>query len=75
MIFVTGHVILLVAIATVSLGVARLVAWSRAHRLRRLDSDYRAFAMIAQAKRQVCRDAELERAVCALEVQWGVRRG
>ncbi|QDI03443.1 hypothetical protein E4A48_06825 [Xanthomonas cerealis pv. cerealis] len=40
-----------------------------------LDADYRAFAMIAQAKRQVRRDAELERAVCALEVQWGVRRG
>ncbi|MBB4124873.1 hypothetical protein GGR77_000144 [Xanthomonas translucens] len=74
MIFVTGHVILLVAIATVLLGVARLVAWSRAQRLRRLDADYRAFAMVAQAKRQVRHDAELERAVCALEAQWGVRR-
>ncbi len=54
---------------------ARLVAWSRAQLLRRLDPEYRAFAMIAQAKRQLRRDAELERAVCALEVQWGVRRG
>ncbi|WP_268748141.1 hypothetical protein [Xanthomonas cerealis] len=43
--------------------------------MRRLDPEYRAFAMIAQAKRQLRRDAELERAVCALEVQWGVRRG
>jgi hypothetical protein len=75
MIFVTGHLILLVAIATVSLGVARLVAWSRAQRLRRLDSDYRVFAMIAHAKRQVRRDAELERAVCALEAQWGLGNG
>lgn len=75
MIFVTGHVILLVAIATVALGAVRLVAWSRAQRLRRLDADYRAFVMVAQAKRQVRRDADLERAVCALEAQWGVRNG
>jgi len=61
------------AVAVVSLGVVRLVAWSSAQRLRRLDAEYRAFAMIAQAKRQVRRDAELERTVCALEAQWAVR--
>ncbi|WP_058364821.1 hypothetical protein [Xanthomonas translucens] len=52
-----------------------LLHWSSARHLAHLDAHYRAFAMIAQANRQVRRDAELERAVCALEVQWGVRRG
>jgi hypothetical protein len=94
------------AVAVVSLGVARLVAWSSAQRLRRLDADYRAFAMVEDAKRmrdwlrweddtlcgafpnRAARDAalaaanarhaaveaELGRAVCALEAQWGVSR-
>jgi hypothetical protein len=61
------------ALALVLVGVLRLVAWSRAQRLRRLDAEYRAFVMIAQAKRQARRDAELERAVSALETQWAVR--
>ncbi|UKE45591.1 hypothetical protein [Xanthomonas cerealis] len=51
MTFVTGHAILLVAIATVSLGVARLVVWFRAQRLRRLDAEYRASLMAQEAER------------------------
>jgi hypothetical protein len=64
------------ACATVALiGLIGVVCWHRDRRIYRAHAEYRAFVMIAQAKRQVRRDAELERAVCALEVQWGVRRG
>ncbi|QDI03442.1 hypothetical protein E4A48_06820 [Xanthomonas cerealis pv. cerealis] len=41
------------AVAVVSLGVARLFAWRSAQQLRRLDADYRAFAMVEHAKREV----------------------
>ncbi|AJC44782.1 hypothetical protein [Xanthomonas sacchari] len=61
---------MLVALALVSLGVMRLVAWSGANRLRRLDADYRAFVMLAQARYEMQRAVELERAVSALEVEW-----
>ncbi|XQA61006.1 hypothetical protein ACM9XD_16595 [Xanthomonas sacchari] len=61
---------MLVALALVSLGVVRLVAWLGANRLRRLDADYRAFVMLAQARYDMHRAIELDRAVSALEAQW-----
>lgn len=42
-------------LALIAYGVAGLVVLHRAAQLRRLDSEYRAFAMIANAKREVRR--------------------
>jgi hypothetical protein len=42
---------LLSAVAVVSLGVVRLVAWSSGQRLRRLDAEYRASVMAEEAER------------------------
>ncbi|UNU12609.1 hypothetical protein [Xanthomonas translucens] len=62
--------LLLAAFMSFVHGVFFIVCWCHAQRLRRLDADYRALAMIAQAKRQVRRDAELERVVSQLEAGW-----
>lgn len=42
-------------LALIAYGVAGLVVWHRAAQLRRLDSEFRAFAMIANAKRELRR--------------------
>lgn len=47
--------LLFCSLALIAYGVAGLVVWFRAERFRRLDSDFRAFAMLANAKREVRR--------------------
>lgn len=48
-------VLLACFLALMAYGLAGLVVWHRAAQLRRLDAEYRAFAMIANAKREVRR--------------------
>ncbi|QSQ40405.1 hypothetical protein ISN35_15390 [Xanthomonas translucens pv. undulosa] len=55
--------------------VFAFLRWQERRFADQLEADFRAFVMVEEAKRQFRRDAELERSVCALEVQWGVRRG
>ncbi|QSQ54078.1 hypothetical protein ISN36_07815 [Xanthomonas translucens pv. undulosa] len=62
------------AIYLIFRGLFALLRWEERRFAQQLEADFRAFVMVEEAKRQFRRDAELERAVCALEVQWGVRR-
>lgn len=41
--------------ALIAYGVAGLIVWHHDEKLRRLDAEYRAFAMIANAKRELRR--------------------
>lgn len=67
---VTAASLLMLACALIAAGLLRLAAWSRAQRLRRLEADYRAFVMLAQARYDLLRAVELERAVATLEREW-----
>ncbi|XQA76275.1 hypothetical protein ACM9W9_10475 [Xanthomonas sacchari] len=71
---VIAAALLLLAGVLVATGVIRLLVWRRERYLRRLDADYRAYALIASAKRESKRIADLERSVAALETTWGVRK-
>ncbi|MEE7546136.1 hypothetical protein HF319_02940 [Xanthomonas sp. Kuri4-1] len=55
---------------SVGLGLVRLHAWSERRHFARLDAEFRAWAMLAEARYDFVRAVELERGVCALEVEW-----
>ncbi|WP_295945280.1 hypothetical protein [uncultured Xanthomonas sp.] len=71
---VIAAALFLLAGVLVATGVIRLLVWRRERVLRRLDAEYRAYALVASAKRDARRISELERSVAALETTWGVRK-
>jgi len=47
--------LLLASLALIAYGVSGLLSWHRAAERRRRDAEWRAFVLVAESKRELCR--------------------